>query len=132
MYLRTALFLLALVAGCATAQERVSERAGRRAADRHPAQEGLAERERRTGGQDDVYAVRVNRTLIYPVQHGRAEDLAETLRPLLESTYGPGVVVIPHLPTNHVFIQLPLAGAQGNRGAGAQGNSGARQTPRTR
>ena len=68
--------------------------------------EERARRERQQEDEDD-YAVRINRTLIYPVQWGRAEDLAETLQPLLEASYGPGVRVIPHVATNHLLIYLP-------------------------
>ena len=44
------------------------------------------ERERLDRGD---YAIRVNRTLIYPCRWLRAEDLAQTLRPLLEAATDP-------------------------------------------
>ena len=53
------------------------------------------------------YAIRVNRTLIYPCRWLRAEDLAQTLRPLLESRYGPGVRIVPHAVTNQLLIYIP-------------------------
>ena len=62
------------------------------------------ERERLKRGD---YAIRVNRTLIYPCRWLRAEDLAQTLRPLLESRYGPGVRIVPHAVTNQLLIYIP-------------------------
>lgn len=62
------------------------------------------ERERLKRGD---YAIRVNRTLIYPCRWLRAEDLAQTLRPLLESRYGPGVRIVPHVVTNQLLIYIP-------------------------
>ncbi len=62
------------------------------------------ERERLRRGD---YAIRVNRTLIYPCRWLRAEDLAQTLRPLLESRYGPGVRIVPHAVTNQLLIYIP-------------------------
>ena len=53
------------------------------------------------------YAVRVNRTLIYPCRWLRAEDLAPTLRPLLETRYGAGVRIVPHAVTNQLLIYIP-------------------------
>ncbi len=57
--------------------------------------------------EEEPYALRVNRTLLYPVQWGRAEDIAETLRPLLISRYGPGTQVVVHEDSNHLLIYLP-------------------------
>ena len=37
--------------------------------------------------QNGDHAIRINRTLIYPCRWLRAEDLAVTLRPLLENRY---------------------------------------------
>jgi hypothetical protein len=51
--------------------------------------------------------VRVNRTLIYPVRWGRAEDLAATLEPLLLGMYGPGVRIVPQRESNRLLIYLP-------------------------
>ena len=58
------------------------------------------ERERLDRGD---YAIRVNRTLIYPCRWLRAEDLAQTLRPLLESRYGPGIRIVPHAVTSLLY-----------------------------
>ena len=51
--------------------------------------------------------VRINRTLIYPVRYGRAEDLAITLEPILVSRYGSGVRIIPQVSTNKLLIYIP-------------------------
>ena len=59
------------------------------------------------GPQEEPYALRVNRTLIYPVEWGRAADLAETLRPLLVGRYGPDARVVVHEETNQLLIYLP-------------------------
>jgi hypothetical protein len=53
------------------------------------------------------YALRVNDTLIVPMRWMRAERVAETIRPLLESAYGPGVRVVAHIESNHLLIHLP-------------------------
>ncbi len=55
------------------------------------------------------YALRVNRTLIYPCQYLRAEDLAATLQPLLQTQFGPGAFIVPSAETNHLFIYIPPA-----------------------
>ncbi|MBI4606066.1 MAG: hypothetical protein HY721_29215 [Planctomycetes bacterium] len=78
-------------------------------------------------------AVRVNRTLVYPVRHGRAEDLAVTLEPLLVAMYGPGVRVVPHVHTNRLLIYVPpreeremvRQGPAGQPAAGAAAGAGA-------
>ena len=62
------------------------------------------ERERLENGN---YAIRVDRTLIYPCRWLKADDLAMTLQPLLESRYGNGVRVVPHAATNHLLIYIP-------------------------
>ena len=62
------------------------------------------ERERLDRGDS---ASRVIRTLSYPCRGLRAEDLAQTLRPLLESRYGPGVRIVPHAVTNQLLIYIP-------------------------
>ena len=65
------------------------------------------------------YAARINRTLIYPVQWLRAEDLSDTLLALLEARYGPGIRIIPHAESNHLLIYLPpFADWQGGGPAG--------------
>jgi hypothetical protein len=51
--------------------------------------------------------VRINRTLIYPVRYGLAEDLATTLEPILVSRYGSGVRIVPQVSTNKLLIYLP-------------------------
>ena len=45
--------------------------------------------------------------LIWPVRYGRAEDLAITLQPFLERRFGPGVRVVPHVPTNRLLVHVP-------------------------
>ena len=49
----------------------------------------------------------VGRTLIYPVRHGRAEDLAAVLLPVLDRRFGPGVRIVPQVGSNRLLIQLP-------------------------
>ena len=44
---------------------------------------------------------------IVPVEWGRAEDMAATLDPIVKSQYGPEARVVPHVPTNRIFIYLP-------------------------
>ena len=57
--------------------------------------------------QEGDHAIRINRTLIYPCRWLRAEDLAVTLRPLLETSYGSGVRIVPHAVTNQLLIYIP-------------------------
>ena len=57
--------------------------------------------------QEGDHAIRINRTLIYPCRWLRAEDLAVTLRPLLETRYGSGVRIVPHAVTNQLLIYIP-------------------------
>ena len=57
--------------------------------------------------QEGDHAIRINRTLIYPCRGLRAEDLAVTLRPLLETRYGSGVRIVPHAVTNQLLIYIP-------------------------
>jgi len=57
--------------------------------------------------QNGDHAIRINRTLIYPCRWLRAEDLAVTLRPLLETRYGSGVRIVPHAVTNQLLIYIP-------------------------
>lgn len=94
-------------AGCA-------ETGGTPSGDTTDGSEWVAELEspapsRATAGEadDGPHALRVNRTLIYPVQWGRAEDMAETLRPVFEARYGSGVRIVAHPQTNHLLITLP-------------------------
>jgi hypothetical protein len=49
----------------------------------------------------------IGRTLIWPVRHGHAEELAATLQPILERQFGPGVVIVPQMASNRLLIQLP-------------------------
>jgi hypothetical protein len=76
-----------------------------------------------------IYAKQINDTLIYPVQSGRAEDYAETLRPILENRYGSGVLIIPHAATNQLIIKIPPYDPEdlrngGGRSAGRTGTAG--------
>ena len=70
--------------------------------------------------------VRVNRTLIYPVRWGRAEDLAATLEPLLLGMYGPGVRIVPQRESNRLLIYLP---SRQEQEAASQGKLGQGQPP---
>lgn len=49
----------------------------------------------------------IGNSILYPVQWGRAEELAITLAPVVESIYGPGARVVAYPPTNHLIIHLP-------------------------
>lgn len=71
-----------------------------------PSHEELAKKEQVRFENGD-YAIRINRTLIYPCRWLRAEDLAATLRPLLETRYGSGVRIVPHAVTNQLLIYIP-------------------------
>ena len=55
----------------------------------------------------DTHALQLNDYLIYPVQWGRAEDLAVTVEEMLRARYGNGVRVVPHTPTNKLLIYVP-------------------------
>ena len=48
-----------------------------------------------------------NDILVYPVKNGRAQDLADTLLPLLQAMYGPGVRIVAHAPSNKLLVYLP-------------------------
>ena len=63
--------------------------------------------------QNGDHAIRINRTLIYPCRWLRAEDLAVTLRPLLETRYGSGVRIVLHAVTNQLLIYIPPFHEQG-------------------
>ncbi len=69
----------------------------------------------------DTHPYQINDYLIYPVKWHKVEDLAPTVQELFQARYGPGVVVIPHIPTNKLLIYLPppqereRAGATGVR-----------------
>jgi hypothetical protein len=89
------LVLFALV-GCSTGSS-ISDRA-------FPEPPRSSEKKDRTPPESPV---RINRTLIYPVRHGRAEDLAITLEPILVSRYGSGVRIVPQAATNKLMIYLP-------------------------
>ncbi len=73
--------------------------------------------------------VRVNRTLIYPVRWGRAEDLVVTLEPLLLGMYGPGVRIVPQRESNRLLIYLP---SRQEREAASQGKQGQGTPPAAR
>jgi hypothetical protein len=67
--------------------------------------------------------------LIYSVQWGKAEDLALTLEPIVQARYGPAARVVPHVPTNKLFIYLPSPREQDAAGA-TRGISPAPGAPR--
>ena len=48
--------------------------------------------------------------MIFPVKWGRAEDVAASLDLVLKSRYGPEARVVPHIPTNKLFIYIPPQG----------------------
>lgn len=48
----------------------------------------------------------VGDVIIVHVQWGRAEELADTLRPLLVQKYGPNIVVEPRPKSNLILIRL--------------------------
>ena len=80
--------------------------------------------------------VRINRTLIYPVRYGRAEDLAITLEPILVSRYGSGVRIVPQVSTNQLLIYIPPreeqeASLRQQRGSAGRSTRSAR-APRSR
>lgn len=55
----------------------------------------------------DTHALQLNDYLIYPVQWGRAENLAVTVEEVLRNRYGNGVRVVPHTSTNKLLIYVP-------------------------
>lgn len=65
----------------------------------------------------------VNRFLIIQVEWLRVEEVAETLRPILESRYGAAVRIVPHIPTNQLLLYIPpreeLMAAAGSAGGGS-------------
>ncbi len=102
----TALLLLGVlgvsgvVSGCGVSERRIAP------ADSSPDETS----EPRTAAArpiSDTHPMGINDYLIYPVKWGRAEDVAQTIEPLLRSRYGPDVRVIPHVPTNKLLIYLP-------------------------
>ena len=109
--------LVALAAGCAGSTERASEFRQRR----HRAH---VEHERA-----EAKAVRINRTLLYDVQWSRADDLAESIAPIVQNLYGSGAQVIPHRQTNKLFIYIP---PHRDREHGTGGGSGRAITGSTR
>jgi hypothetical protein len=46
-------------------------------------------------------------TFIYRLQYERAEETAETLRPLLERHFGREVLIVPHRESNCLIIRIP-------------------------
>ena len=71
----------------------------------------------------------VGQYLIYPVQWLRAEEVAETLYPILQSRYGSAVRIIPHVPTNQLIIYIPTRKEteESLRGGGGAAQPGAPQ-----
>jgi hypothetical protein len=79
---------------------------------------------------EGIRVAEVGQYLIYPVQWLRAEEVAETLYPILQSRYGSAVRIIPHVATNQLIIYIPtrketeaslrggVAAQQGTPGAG--------------
>jgi hypothetical protein len=75
---------------------------------------------------EGIRVAEVGQYLIYPVQWLRAEEVAETLYPILQSRYGSAVRIIPHVPTNQLIIYIPTtketeASLRGGGGAGQPG-----------
>ncbi len=106
--------------GCSTIEERraqqgvepvsveeAAELSGEAKLDRSRLRTATQEEIDRLGLRRGEYALRVNRTLIYPCRYLRAEDLAATLQPLLETQFGPGAFIVPSAETNHLFIYIP-------------------------
>ena len=75
----------------------------------------------------DTHPYQINDYLIYPVKWNKAEDVASTVQELFQARYGPGVVVIPHIPTNKLLIYLPPP--QERERAGATGVRSGLRTP---
>jgi hypothetical protein len=76
--------------------------------------------------------VQAGRYLVYQVEWLRAEEVAETLRPILESRYGPGVNIVPHVQTNKLIIYIPSQREQEMvRGQGGAPGIPAQAAPRT-
>ncbi len=50
---------------------------------------------------------RDGKIIFYPVQSGRAEELAQTLLPFVEAEYGPDARIVPHVQTNQLMIYVP-------------------------
>jgi hypothetical protein len=71
--------------------------------------------------------------LIYPVRWGRAEDLAQTLEPILQARYGTEARVVPHIESNRLFIYIPSGrpdptGTRAGQGTGPTGGRAAGRT----
>ncbi len=64
----------------------------------------------RLGLKRGEYALRVDRTLMYPCQWLRAEQLATALEPILQAQHGSTARVIPNPETNYLFIYIPPPG----------------------
>ena len=112
------LALAILACGCATPEP--------------PKEEPRSEPRRESKPPEPI--VQAGRYLIYPMKWLRAEEAAETLRPILESRYGPGVNIVPHIPTNKLIIYIPSQREQemvrGQGGAGVPAQTAPRmQTP---
>ena len=50
---------------------------------------------------------RDGKIIFYPVQSGRAEELAQTLLLFVEAEYGPDARIVPHVQTNQLMIYVP-------------------------
>ncbi len=107
--------LLSALCGCGSVEDRSEEFNEAKTPGAASAQEKNAaapsrkelEEKERARFDDGNYAIRINRTLIYPCRWLRAEDLAVTLQPLLETRYGSGVRIVPHVVTNQLLIYIP-------------------------
>lgn len=72
--------------------------------------------------------VQVGRYLVYQLQWLRAEEAMETLLPIFESRYGPGIRIVPHIPTNKLIIYVPSRREQEMMQGGGGGGAPVPQT----
>jgi hypothetical protein len=115
-----ALFLATVAASCSSAPSRADR--GITAAPEEiatPRRDQPVEHEQRP--ISDTHPYQINDYLIYPVKWTKVEDLAPTVQELFQARYGPGVVVIPHVPTNKLLIYLPPPQERQRAGAAATG-----------
>ena len=98
-----------------------------------PKEEPRSEMPRKKAPPEPAPIVQAGRYLIYQVGWLRAEEVAETLRPILESRYGAGVTIVPHVPTNKLIIYIPSQREQEMVRGGQGGAPGipAQAVPRT-
>lgn len=52
------------------------------------------------------------RLQVYPVNWGRAEDLAAVLEPVVQRLWGPEARVVPHQASNKIFVYIPERGVE--------------------